>query len=214
MSAAEYAISTKGAMMAKRYHHSKRSHKKADHHHKKAMHYAKMAEHHRSKASMHEEEGMEKHLRGPVKHDMMHEHHDVSPHDRAVDRHNLMMARNHKMASSHHSHNRNKFNDSRRHEQDFPAGDVNFNPNLAMRANMNEYYAGMPAKKRQEIEDASMIHEDQNAIANLPQYVKIAPYPMSYKYLPEGLDDTIRGVDSQIDYDDDQRSDHFYPKKV
>ena len=114
----------------------------------------------------------------------------------------------------HHSHNADKFNDEHHRDQDQKSGDMDFNPRPAMRANANEFYAGMPARKRQELEDSGMIREDDRAIANLPQYVKIMPYPMHRDYLEEGLDDTIRGVDMQMDYDDEQRQNHFYPKKV
>jgi hypothetical protein len=79
---------------------------------------------------------------------------------------------------------------------------------------MREYYAGMDPRRRQELEDAGMIHENHSAIANLPQEVMIKPYPKSGSYIPENLDDTIKGVDRQIDYDDNKRREHFMPKKV
>jgi hypothetical protein len=79
---------------------------------------------------------------------------------------------------------------------------------------MRDYYSGMEARRRMEMQDAGMINEDHRAIANLPQDVKITPYPKTGPYLPEGLDDTIRGVDHQMDYDDSQAKRHFYPKKV
>lgn len=78
----------------------------------------------------------------------------------------------------------------------------------------NGYYEGMDARRRQEMEDAGMIHEDHRAIANLPQDVMIKPYPMTGPYIPEVLDDTIRGVDKQMDKDDSKRKEHFVPKKV
>ena len=77
-----------------------------------------------------------------------------------------------------------------------------------------ELYAGMEPRRRQEMEDAGMIHEDHSAIANLPQNVMIKKYPESGPYMPEGLDDTIAGVDRQMDYDDEKRREHMYPKKV
>lgn len=76
------------------------------------------------------------------------------------------------------------------------------------------HYEGMNGRRRQEMEDAGMIHEDHRAIANLPQDVMIKPYPMTGPYLPEVLDDTIRGVDKQMDKDDNKRREHFVPKKV
>lgn len=77
-----------------------------------------------------------------------------------------------------------------------------------------DYYAGMDSRRRMEMEDAGMIHEDQRAIANLPQEVMIKPYPHTGPYMPEGIDDTIRGVDKQMDHDDSQRARGFLPKKV
>lgn len=117
------------------------------------------------------------------------------------------------MAKRHHSsrrsegagHHREMHNDERRTQQD---GGVigNFKH--------RDYYAGMDSRRRMEMEDAGMIHEDHRAIANLPQEVMIKPYPLTGPYNPEGIDDTIRGVDHQMDYDDSQRARNFYPKKV
>ncbi len=77
-----------------------------------------------------------------------------------------------------------------------------------------EHYAGMEPRRRQEMEDAGMIHEDHSAIANMPQNVMIKAYPDAESYLPENLDDTIHGVDRQINMDDNKRKEHFAPKKV
>jgi hypothetical protein len=107
-----------------------------------------------------------------------------------------------------------KYNDEERRDKDGRGADMGFNESYARRANMNEFYAGMDARRRQELEDEMMIHEDHRAIANMPQEVMIKAYPKTGPYMPEGLDDTIRGVDDQMDYDDSQRRAHFYPKKV
>jgi hypothetical protein len=82
------------------------------------------------------------------------------------------------------------------------------------RLTAGELYAGMEPRRRQELEDAGMIHEDHSAIANLPQNVMIKMYPKTGPYNPEILEDSIKGVDAQMDYDDSQRARHFYPKKV
>jgi len=76
-----------------------------------------------------------------------------------------------------------------------------------------EHYAGSDAKRTQEAEDGGMIREDRRAIANLPQEVMIKPYPMTGPYMPEDLDDTIRGIDRQMDEDDSQRRRTFDPHK-
>lgn len=76
-------------------------------------------------------------------------------------------------------------------------------------------YSGEYARRTQEMQDAGMIHNDMSAIANLPQEVMIKPYPKHRDYMPEGLDDTIKGVDHQMDsLDGAQRDKHLHPKKV
>lgn len=112
------------------------------------------------------------------------------------------------------NHEKDHFNDEHHSDKDPRDGAMGFNNRLAIAANRNEFYAGMEPRRRQELEDAGMIHEDHRAIANLPQEVMIKPYPRTGPYMPEGLEDTIKGVDMQMDYDDSQRERHFYPKKV
>ena len=77
-----------------------------------------------------------------------------------------------------------------------------------------EHYAGMEPRRRQELEDSGMIHEDHNQVANLPQGVMMKPYGYEGGYLPEDLDDTIRGIERQKGYDNKKKLDHLYPKKV
>lgn len=78
-----------------------------------------------------------------------------------------------------------------------------------------EYYAGPEARRTQEMEDGGMIREDRSAVANLPQMMMMKPYPMTGPYMPEGLDDTIKGVDHQMsELDDRQRARNNVPKKV
>ena len=112
------------------------------------------------------------------------------------------------MAKRYHNskrgHNPDQFNDEYKHDKG--RGGFIFDEHA-------EPYAGMNARRTQEMQDAGMIHEDMNAIANLPQDVKIKPYPKSGPYMPEGLNDDISGVDRQMNYDDSQRRAHFYPKK-
>ncbi len=107
------------------------------------------------------------------------------------------------------NHHPDHFNDEMKHDKDH-------GERAMYRRGLTgaEQYAGMEPRRRQELEDAGMIHEDHMAIANLPQNVMIKPYPKTGPYNPEILDDTIRGVDGQMDYDDNQRARHFYPKKV
>jgi hypothetical protein len=104
-------------------------------------------------------------------------------------------------------HHAQKYNDSKRNDQDSRDGHM-------VRSTGAQEYAGMPVDMRRGLERPEMIYEDHRAIANLPQEVMIKAYPKSGPYLPEGLDDTGAGVDRQMDYDDAQRRAHFYPKKV
>jgi hypothetical protein len=64
------------------------------------------------------------------------------------------------------------------------------------------------------MEDMGMINEDHSAVANLPQNVMMKSYYKETDYLPENLDDTIRGIKFQMDYDNGKRKQHFKPKKV
>jgi hypothetical protein len=75
------------------------------------------------------------------------------------------------------------------------------------------YYEGKESRRHQEMHDGGMIHEDHSAIANMPQEVMMKPYPKTGPYMPEPLDDTIRGIDMQMDKDDSQRARHFKPHK-
>jgi hypothetical protein len=76
-------------------------------------------------------------------------------------------------------------------------------------------YAGEQARRTQEMQDGGMIREDRSAVANLPQEVMYKPYPKNRDYLPEDLDDTIKGVDHQIEVLDGKKRDKdFMPKKV
>jgi hypothetical protein len=77
-----------------------------------------------------------------------------------------------------------------------------------------EYYSGAAARHAMEKKDEGMIFENHAAIANLPQEVMIKPWPMAKGYLPEVLDDTIDGIDRQMAYDNKEKSDGFYPKKI
>jgi hypothetical protein len=107
------------------------------------------------------------------------------------------------------NHHADHFNDEMKHDRD--RGERGMYRHGLTSAEM---YAGMEPRRRQELEDSGMIHENWHAIANLPQEVMIKPYPRTGPYMPEVLEDTIRGVDGQMDYDDSQRKAHFYPKKV
>lgn len=109
------------------------------------------------------------------------------------------------------SHEPDKFNDEKKHNR----GDEQAVYRKFRASNLDQgFYAGSEPRRRQEMQDAGMIFEDSRAIANLPQEVMFKEYPKTGPYLPEGLEDSIRGVDHQMDYDDKKRAEHWYPKKV
>lgn len=75
------------------------------------------------------------------------------------------------------------------------------------------FYDGLDERRRLEYEDGAMIREDRNALANLPQQVIMREFPREGGYLPEGLNDTIRGVDEQMDADNRKKMKYLQPEK-
>lgn len=76
-------------------------------------------------------------------------------------------------------------------------------------------YAGMEGGRRtEEMQDGGMIREDRSKIANLPQEFMIKEYPKAGGYMPEDLDDTISGVDKQLDGDRNGVRKDFHPRKT
>lgn len=85
---------------------------------------------------------------------------------------------------------------------------------MAKKRHYNESYAGESARHTQEAQDGGMLSEDRSAVANMPQNIIMRSYPKNGSYMPEDLDDTIRGVDGQMDMDERKRNQHMKPKKV
>ena len=193
-------------MARKRHHASRRhghhlSHAESERmlHDKEMKHHRTM--HHQSKLSRyHEHAGEERHLHG---------YHEIPPHKYDTLR-----------------HERDMFNDEFRHD----AMPESSGPYPYDRQGMEEHrirerssgritmyrdghYEGYNDRRKQELRDAGMIHEDHRQIANLPQEVRMEPYPMTGPYTPEDLDDTLRGVDRQMNFDNEQKMRHFFPKK-
>ncbi len=76
-------------------------------------------------------------------------------------------------------------------------------------------YEGKADRRKMEMQDSSMISEDHSAVANMPQGVMMKSWPKVDSYMPEGLDDTISGIDRQMDtLDGAKRKAHTMPKKV
>lgn len=77
-----------------------------------------------------------------------------------------------------------------------------------------EMYAGRDSRRYQEYKDASMLHEDHNAIANMPQHVIMKEYPKSQDGMNWTSDDTINGIAEQMKIDHGKMKMDFAPKKV
>lgn len=73
---------------------------------------------------------------------------------------------------------------------------------------------GDMSRRTEEMQEGDMIREDHSQVANLPQEVIMRPYKDSYDYMPEDIDDSIRGVDRQIGMDSSKRDEYYKPKKV
>lgn len=109
------------------------------------------------------------------------------------------------------NHEGDRFNDEHRRDKDrVPKNMYHRSPSDLLM----DYESGWAARRRMEMSKDGMIVEDNRAIANLPQEVMIKPYEKVGPYMPEELEDSIRSVDGQMDYDDEHRAEHFYPKKI
>lgn len=69
-------------------------------------------------------------------------------------------------------------------------------------------------RRKSEMEGAGIIREDHSEIANMPQSVKYHGWPKpKYGLMDERLDDTISGVNRQMDRDEDQGRRGMNPHK-
>lgn len=75
-------------------------------------------------------------------------------------------------------------------------------------------YEGKEGKAIQEAADSMMISSGAGAHANMPQEVVMREYPKVGGFLPEGLDDSIKGVDGQVGADNSKKNSKLAPKKV
>jgi len=71
------------------------------------------------------------------------------------------------------------------------------------------HYEGSDPRRKQENRDSQMINEDRSAIANMPQHVIMRPFAGEHGYTPENLDDTIRGIDRQMNQDNGKKLHHL-----
>ena len=76
-----------------------------------------------------------------------------------------------------------------------------------------EHYAGEKMRRKHEMADWGMIHEDRTAVANVPQEVMYHSYPKDRFDLDGDLDDTLRGIDEQMGEDHSQMMRYNSPRK-
>jgi hypothetical protein len=77
----------------------------------------------------------------------------------------------------------------------------------------DDFYAGIKGRTKQENQDFMMLHEDHNAIANLPQNVMMKPYPRVRFAMDDDLNDDIRIVDYQMNADSRLQKKGPFPEK-
>jgi hypothetical protein len=75
-------------------------------------------------------------------------------------------------------------------------------------------YEGKSGRDAQESSDGGMIPSGAGSHANMPQAVVMREYPKVGGFLPEGLDDSIKGIDSQVGADNSKKNSKLAPKKV
>jgi hypothetical protein len=75
-------------------------------------------------------------------------------------------------------------------------------------------YEGLDERRKQERADSAMMGSMVSSHANMPQDLVIKNYPKNNGAMPEGLDDTISGIDGQISADNSKKNSKMKPKKV
>lgn len=76
-------------------------------------------------------------------------------------------------------------------------------------------YEGIEERRKQEREDSSLFGSSQSEyMANMPTKVIFKEVSKPYSALDSNLDDTMKGVDRQIETDHSDARRHMKPKKV
>ena len=75
-------------------------------------------------------------------------------------------------------------------------------------------YEDRDSVRRQEHKDASMVPNGNGAHAGMPTEVVMKAYADDNSYLPENLDDTIKGIAAQKSLDNGKKRAHLAPKKI
>lgn len=82
-----------------------------------------------------------------------------------------------------------------------------------MKEKMKKRHYSSGADRQERVEEASEIRENKSDVANLPQNVSYKPWPKSGEYADYFLDDTISGIDRQLDEDGAKMKKHLQPGK-
>ena len=62
-------------------------------------------------------------------------------------------------------------------------------------------YEGSHGRKSLESADFAMFGESRSSFANMPQELVLKPFPKGGRYSDYGIDDTVRGIDKQMNDD-------------
>jgi hypothetical protein len=79
---------------------------------------------------------------------------------------------------------------------------------------MEGHYEDHAHRRAMEAADGAMVPSGAGKFANMPSEVVHIAYPDAHSFLPEHLDDSIRGIDHQIDADNSKKMAKLQPKKV
>jgi len=74
-------------------------------------------------------------------------------------------------------------------------------------------YEGMDSRRSQESADFNMMGLDSSSVANMPQNVVYKAWPSAGNYSDYGLNDTIGGVNKQMNEDGAKMKKHLQPGK-
>lgn len=69
------------------------------------------------------------------------------------------------------------------------------------------------AARQERHEESGEIRENKSSVANMPQEVSYKPWPKGGHYEDYYLDDTISGIDKQMDEDGAKMKKHLQPGK-
>ena len=84
---------------------------------------------------------------------------------------------------------------------------------MAKKRHYDGEYSGEKMRRKMEMSDAGMLHDDKSAVANMPQDVKYRPWGNDFTGFDSNIDDTISGINQQQRMDEGEAKRHNVPKK-